>query len=225
MATHPEDQILPSWEKNTEAWTQAVRQQQIESRRLITDEAIIKAVLHCQPQRVLDLGCGEGWLTRALTRNGITVLGVDGVADLIQRSLELGEGTFQQIDYESIVAGKLIHDPFDLVVCNFSLLGQASVERLLHTLPLILKTQGDLVIQTLHPKTVSGNTDDQDGWREGSWDGFSAVFVDPAPWYFRTEESWLSLLKSCGFKIQTVQSPLHPQTHQPVSLIMTAQVC
>jgi hypothetical protein len=51
-----------SWQANADAWTAAVREQRIESRRLVTDAAILALAL--APLRILDLGCGEGWLRR-----------------------------------------------------------------------------------------------------------------------------------------------------------------
>lgn len=223
MTQNLEDQIRLTWHKNAECWTKAVRQQTIESRRLITDDAVVQAVLQYHPNTVLDLGCGEGWLTRALTRQGIKVLGVDTVDTLIRQAQDLGEGTFRQMDYQNIANGAL-EESFDVVVCNFSLFGKDSVNQLVQRLPTLLNPKGHLVIQTLHPKTVLSESNDIDGWREGSWDGFSSDFTDPAPWYFRTTESWLDLLEQSRFQLDQIKSPQHPQTDQAVSLILTAMV-
>lgn len=220
---NPEAQILQTWVTNADPWTTAVRQQAIASRRLVTDVAIAQTVLHFRPQTVLDLGCGEGWLTRRLSRQGLNVLGVDAVSTLIEHAQELGEGRYQQIGYEAVVEGQL-ECRVDLVVCNFSLFGKESVEQLVEYIPNLLRPGGALVIQTLNPETACGNAEYTDGWRQGSWDGFSAEFVDPAPWYFRRQDSWESLLTNSGFQLHDVRSPLHPQTHQPVSLILTATV-
>ncbi len=216
-----EAQILSTWHKNVDCWTEAVRQQQIESRRLVTDEAVVAAVLSCQPQTVLDLGCGEGWLTRSLTRQGLSVLGVDGVEGLVAQAEALDGGEFLAMDYEAIVAGGL-QRRFDVVVCNFSLFGEASVAQLLGAVPGLLNPGGSLVIQTLHPKSACGDGTYEDGWREGSWDGFSEAFVDPAPWYFRTVESWVLLLRRSGFGKVEQQVPRYPLDGAAASLILMA---
>jgi len=67
--------IIESWRKNAAPWTNAVREGQIESRRLVTNQAIIDAVISRAPRTALDIGCGEGWLVRALAERGIQTTG------------------------------------------------------------------------------------------------------------------------------------------------------
>lgn len=61
-----EKRILDSWQMNASLWAQAIRQQQIYSRAIATDAAILKAVSQLNPRTFLDIGCGEGWLSRQL---------------------------------------------------------------------------------------------------------------------------------------------------------------
>ncbi|WP_221176052.1 class I SAM-dependent methyltransferase [Brevibacillus nitrificans] len=35
-------------------------------------------IIRYRPSRVLDVGCGEGWLARTLNEEGIDVVGIDG---------------------------------------------------------------------------------------------------------------------------------------------------
>jgi hypothetical protein len=42
--------IVDWWHKNSAPWTTAVREHQIESRRLVTDQAIVDAVLSRAPR-------------------------------------------------------------------------------------------------------------------------------------------------------------------------------
>lgn len=67
-----EQAILESWDTNAQAWTQAVRNREIESRNRVTNRAIVDAILAQNFQSMLDVGCGEGWLIReiACTRPG-----------------------------------------------------------------------------------------------------------------------------------------------------------
>ncbi|MEO8580438.1 MAG: class I SAM-dependent methyltransferase [Gemmatimonadales bacterium] len=213
--------IVDSWRKNASPWTAAVRESQIASRVLVTNQAIVDAVLSRAPRTVLDIGCGEGWLTRALAEQGVTTIGVDVVPALVEQARRAGAGDFRVASYEDIAAGEL-PVTVDVAVANFSLIGKESVEGVVRRAPALLNAGGSFVIQTLHPVASCGDETYADGWRKGSWAGFSEEFSDPAPWYFRTMESWVKLLTENGFDILETREPLRPDTGQPASVIFIA---
>lgn len=221
-----DEKILAAWHTNATPWTAAVRERSITTRQLVTDGAIIKAVLSVAPQSVLDVGCGEGWLTRALAGEGISVTAVDAVAELVELARQADAHnaltSYRVMSYEQIAAGDLALR-VDAVVCNFALLGKDSVEGLFGAMGSLLQPEGHLLVQTLHPRMACGDAPYEDGWREGSWLGFSADFRDPAPWYFRTLESWVQLFERHGLRLIEQREPLHPQTQQPASVLFIAQ--
>jgi 2-polyprenyl-3-methyl-5-hydroxy-6-metoxy-1,4-benzoquinol methylase len=217
-----DSKIIDSWQRNASPWVDAVRNGVIESRRLVTDRAIVDAVLACTPGTVIDLGCGEGWLARELHNHAIEVVGVDVVPALVDAARQAGAGDFRVLSYEDIAAGGL-DVRADAVVCNFSLLGKESVERLIRAMPRLLQPDGTLIVQTLHPVLACGDAPYIDGWRTGSWVGFSEAFSDPAPWYFRTLESWIEMLGSSGLSLCALREPIDPRTGMPASVIFVAQ--
>ncbi|WP_315983528.1 class I SAM-dependent methyltransferase [Aliamphritea spongicola] len=152
---------------------------------MVTDRAITDTITELAPKTVLDIGCGEGWLVRALAGAGMQVTGTDAVAELIDKARAAGGGTFEQIAYEQLAYEELsasrFSKRFDLAVCNFSLLGKESVEQVFTAVPDLLNPGGHFVVQTLHPVTSNIDRVYEDGWREGSWAGFSDDFTDPAP--------------------------------------------
>ena len=224
MSTNPfsDAKIVESWGKNAPLWTVAVREGQIESRRLITDQAIIDTILSRSPRSVLDIGCGEGWLARELATRNIHVVGVDVVPGFIEEAQRAGGGDFRAMSYEEIATGKL-RVSVDAIVCNFALLGKESAEGVFRAGLSLLNSQGSFLVQTLHPVVVCGDLPYTDGWREGSWAGFSTNFTDPAPWYFRTMESWIKLFVNNGFQLREVREPLHPNTRKPASVIFVGE--
>ena len=213
--------IVDSWHKNASPWTEAVRANQIESRTLVTNQAVVEAVLSRAPRTMLDIGCGEGWLVRAIAEKGVRSVGVDVVPSLVEQATRAGGGEFRVMSYEQIAAGEL-QLTVDVVVANFSLIGKESVEGVLGRIPDLLTNGGALIIQTLHPVVATGDLPYEDGWRRGSWTGFSDEFSDPAPWYFRTLESWKRLLASEGFALLEMREPVHPGTGKPASVIFIA---
>lgn len=218
MANNCEDEILNTWFKNARPWIKAIRNNEIESRALITNESILQCILKESPAYVLDIGCGEGWLVRALASHGINSVGVDIVPELITSALDINKGDYRLLSYKDISKGK-IEETFDVIVCNFSLLGKDSVSDLIKQVPFMLNNSGRLIIQTIHPLSDSGNNAYEDGWRKGSWNGFSNHFTDPAPWYSRTLEGWKNLFTVNQLKIIEMLEPVNPKTDEPASII------
>jgi 2-polyprenyl-3-methyl-5-hydroxy-6-metoxy-1,4-benzoquinol methylase len=213
--------IIESWKQNASPWTNAVRAGEIESRRLVTDRAILDAVLACRPRTVIDIGCGEGWLALALQQNGIEVTAIDGVPALALAAKQAGVIDSRVMSYEEIAEGRLKLGA-DVVVCNFSLLGKESVEGLLRTIPMLLTPDGALIVQTLHPLISCGDLPYVDGWRTGSWAGFGPEFSDAPPWYFRTLGTWLELIGTSGLTLRALQEPIDPRTRRPASVVFRA---
>jgi len=210
--------IVQSWRKNVAPWVAAVREGRIESRRQVTDAAIVEAVMSRSPSSMLDVGCGEGWLARELGARGVQVTGIDAIPELVEAARRDGGGDFQVVSYGEMAAGKF-RASVDVAVCNFSLLGNESTEGAIRAVPALLNPGGAFIVQTLHPVAACGDLPYRDGWREGSWSGFGPEFTDPAPWYFRTLESWGDLLTDCGFRLLGRREPLNPRTGQPASVI------
>jgi 2-polyprenyl-3-methyl-5-hydroxy-6-metoxy-1,4-benzoquinol methylase len=219
-----EDALVRSWSRNADAWTRTVREGGIESRRLVTDAAIVRAVLERRPERVLDLGCGEGWLARALAEQGIGVVGIDVSTELVDAARRAGGGAFHAVAYDALAADpSLARGEYDAVVCNFSLLGEDPTP-LLESLRRVLRPGGALVVQTVHPWTAAGEGPYADGWRTETFAGFGEGFAAPMPWYFRTLASWTAVIATAGYDLAGLREPLHPTTGRPASLILTGTV-
>ncbi|QNK01542.1 class I SAM-dependent methyltransferase [Dyella telluris] len=215
-----ETRILDAWHDNAAAWERAVREGRIESRKLVTDQAVIDAVLARSPRSVIDVGCGEGWLARALAAEGVPVLGVDAIPALVEAARAKGGGEFRVLTYDDLAAG-VLEARADVVVCNFSLLGGSSVDALLAAVPPLLAPGGVLVVQTLHPLVAEVGAY-ADGWREGSWVGCGEGFGQAAPWYFRTLAGWVASFATAGLSLEELIEPIHPHTGRPASVIFMA---
>lgn len=217
----PETELLHSWQHNAHAWIDAVRGGAIESRLKVTDQAILLAVLSRQPERVLDLGCGEGWLLRALAERGIDAVGVDGDLTLVEAARAAGAAQVHLASYAALAQAEVdVGRDYPLICANFALLHQDIIP-LLAAMNALLAPDGALVIQTLHPWTAAaGNY--QDGWRQETFAGFQGQW-QPMPWYLRTLSSWVNALDMAGFRLVTLQEPQHPQSPLPQSLLLVAE--
>ena len=215
------DAILKSWRDNAAAWTRVVREGCIESRRLGTDAAVIDAVLAYDPKAVLDAGCGEGWLARALAERGIEVTAFDASPALIERATEAGNSVrFLQCGYDEFAASPTsIGDQFDVVVFNFSLF-EEDISAVLRAAHRVLRSGGIVIVQTIHPFNDAVDAAYADGWREEKFDKMPGDFRTAMPWYFRTMGSWLSVVRGAGFTIEEVREPFNSQTGKPLSLLI-----
>jgi len=106
----------------------------------------------CDPgprPRILDLGCGRGWLTRALSRYG-EVVGTDVVAASVQRARELHPDlTFEQTDLQGLLDSPG-EESFDLVVSSEVLEHIKNTEKhdFLHGIHQLLRPGGYAIVTT-----------------------------------------------------------------------------
>ena len=132
-------------------------------------------------------------------------------------------GRFQVLSYEELPQYKLL-GKFDAVVSNFALLGKESVAGVFRAVPSFLNEEGYFFVQTVHPVIASGDQPYEDGWPSGSWAGFSSEFSDPAPWYFRTLESWVKLFEDADLRIREMREPNIQTYNKPAFVLFIAQL-
>ena len=218
-----DERIDKSWIDNAAAWTDAVREGKIASRKAGTDAAVIRAITERQPHRVLDAGCGEGWLARQLVDLGISVTGFDGSEPLIKRAAEWGDAQFIHLSYTDFIA-----DPsragadYDVVTFNFALF-TADIVPTLRAAATVLRRDGSLIIQTVHPFNDAEGERYEDGWREETFAKMGKKFKTPMPWYFRTMQSWINSVVQAGLKIAEVREPFDEASGKPLSLLIIAR--
>ena len=217
-----DEAITRSWLANAEAWTHIVRSDGIESRRLGTNAAVVAAIAELAPATLLDMGCGEGWLCRTFSERGVACTGVDASPPLVAAAREAGGGDFQQMDYATLAGSDALPGPFDVVACNFALLGEDIVP-LLAGLRRRLSPAGRLVVHTVHPWVACGDGAYADGWRSEDFAAFGAGrFRESMPWFFRTLPRWVADLGEAGLVVENLREPPDPGTGRPLSLLIVA---
>jgi SAM-dependent methyltransferase len=203
--THASD-LERSWTANAANWTRAVREGLIPSRKAGTDAAIVEAVAARTPKRLLDVGCGEGWLCRQVrARTGCACVGVDLSADLVRDAAAADPaGSYLVLTYGDLIAGE--HDlggAFDVAVFNYALF-EEDVAPLLTAARRRLAPGGAVIIQTLHPDVFAGTAE---GWRIEDFAGFENQDWTPMPWYYRSVASWRETVARAGLAMVEAREP------------------
>ncbi|MCM3887443.1 class I SAM-dependent methyltransferase [Frankia sp. R82] len=100
--------------------------------------------------RVLDLGCGHGWLSALLHQAGAHVVGIDGSTVL----LDIARSRHRGIDFQAHdLTGGLPSPPrtYDRIVSHLVLMDLPDLDRLLADVATALDPDGVFVFSILHP--------------------------------------------------------------------------
>jgi trans-aconitate methyltransferase len=159
-------------------------------------EDVVQLLNPCRGERVLDLGCGTGYLTNLIARADARVVGVDKSSAMIERAC----AAYPDLDFRVMPATDLKFDtPFDAVFSNavlhWVLDKEAAIDNIYHA----LRPGGRLVLEM-------GGKGNNDGvlvvtrkmlTRHGYFSNASAQL-----WYFPSLAEYTTLLERRGFRIQ-----------------------
>ncbi|MFC5750571.1 class I SAM-dependent methyltransferase [Actinomadura rugatobispora] len=139
------------WEANAEYWVKIIREGRDRYRTELTDQAVLDAIGPCAGLRVLDAGCGEGYLSRTLSARGAEVVGIDAAQGLIDAASAHPDGRAVSYHRASVDAMPVEDASFDLVVCNHLFSHLQDPADAVGEFARVLRSGGRLVVLTLHP--------------------------------------------------------------------------
>ena len=181
--------------------------------RFVTDlAASVMALLDPQPgERILDLGCGDGPIARALSDMGCDVKGVDASPDMIAKAQALG------VDAEVMDGHALTFDAeFDAVFSNAALHWMTRPDEVTTGVARALKPGGRYVAE-------QGGMGNVAAIRTALLAVLSRDFgieTDLADiWYFPSAEGHRARLEAAGFEVEEIA--IHPRP-TPVAAGMEA---
>ncbi|MDN5213510.1 class I SAM-dependent methyltransferase [Fulvivirgaceae bacterium BMA12] len=214
------NQVINSWDINAKEWINLIENEGILSRK-VTNPAILDTIVKYSPDKILDFGCGEGWLTRSLAAKGFKAYGADAIAALVSYAQEKGSEKYFQLSYQEVISGVAIpFAPFDAMVFNFCLYEKEETVALLNQVRASLRKHGLVFIQTLHPfAMVKSGLPYKSTWMDDAWKGLKGGFKAPHRWYFRTFESWLEDFKASGLQLLSMVEPMPTDDLLPTSVI------
>ena len=111
--------------------------------------------------RVLDLGCGNGYLSRRFARQGAIVTGVDASAPIIERAQAREAREPLGVTYHVVDAAHLdmlVDSSCDLVISNMALMDIEDATGTIQEVARILRPQGRFIFSMCHPCFDKVNT-------------------------------------------------------------------
>lgn len=207
--------LLATWDDNAQAWTAAIRDQGIAS-RAYTNAALLACIGARRWQRLLDIGCGEGWLVRTLSDGAERMLiGVDGCQALVDAAIAADpQGHYVCAEYHALDTSDAVGAThFDWIVFNFALFGSAQDEAVLAYALTRLTARGRVLVQTLPAPAEGGEARRLERFEAmpGRW--------APMPYRARDAAAWEQTVAAAGGQLLD-RRPVHDQDGNTLSIIM-----
>jgi ubiquinone/menaquinone biosynthesis C-methylase UbiE len=223
------------WETVTDSWTSLVRPSGTLHHRFILNPCIKELLEPIKGTKILDAGCGEGYLSRELAIAGAEVIGVDFSDFMIDKCVQAAsELSSLQLEYHCADIRQMKFLPnqsIDKVLSNlcFPNLETQLVQEAFFEFQRVLKPNGALVFSILHPCFEAGlggwelGEKDTSGRRRGKffkidhyfdektyerlWKSSTGPFPQPMTFVHRTLETYFSLLAQASFVVETLREP------------------
>jgi SAM-dependent methyltransferase len=151
--------LRAAWERNALAWAQWARAPMHDSYwRFHRDQFL--PLLPPPGRRTLDLGCGEGRLSRDLKARDYRVVGVDSSPTLVRLAHEADPDI--EVYVTDAAALPFAGGTFDLVVAFMSLHDVTDLTETVREVARVLVPQGRLCLAIVHPLNSAGRFEGED---------------------------------------------------------------
>lgn len=194
---------------------------------LLYDDLVLPAMFELmgevQGQRVVDIACGQGVVTRKLARSGAQAVGIDISEKLLAmaRKQEDAEGLgmiYQQDDACSL--STLEDEGFDGAVCNMALMDISDLQAAFQAVRRVVRPDGWFIFSITHPCFQTPHSkwvEEGNGvayqlvrgyFEEGFWRSDNPLGVrSRVGAQHRMLSTYLNLLLGCGFAIESMVEP------------------
>jgi ubiquinone/menaquinone biosynthesis C-methylase UbiE len=197
--------------------------------RTLIDPAFIRIVGEVRGLRVLDLACGNGYLSRRFAREGAKVVAVDASAPIVERAFSRESREPLGVEYHVASAARLDFLPaasFELVASNMALMDIEDAASAIREAARVLRAGGRFVASLSHPCFDQGPTStwlserffrNTKVWRK--IERYRTPFADEIPWetspgkivtttgYHRPLSWYAHTLREAGFLIRSLEEP------------------
>lgn len=149
-----EPQISQAWDRFAHEWADGYTEHGDLNRQYVVDPVIFRLIGKAKGFKILDAGCGNGYLSRLLAKKGARVVGVDISNEFIRMAKQKEKELRLGIEYHvgTLCNLSMCHDgTFDLAVSNLALMDLSDLDKAVGELSRVLKEGGRLVFSIMHP--------------------------------------------------------------------------
>jgi ubiquinone/menaquinone biosynthesis C-methylase UbiE len=132
--------------------------------RALIDPVLIRLVGDVSEKKILDLGCGNGYLSRKFAKVGAQVTAIDSSSSMVANARNHDPNNELKITYSVTGAdhlGALEKEIFDVVFANMTLMDIENAEGAINEVSRVLKKNGRFVASISHPCFDNGKSS---GW-------------------------------------------------------------
>lgn len=217
-----ERQKRQEWKKNADFWTKIIREKLDPYRLKITNKAILESLKDKRNLKILDAGCGEGYLCRTLAKQGHQVFGIDFCPKLIEAAKDLENknslgikysiGDFRKTNFSSSF--------FDVILSNQTIHEIENPEKAFKEFSRILKRERRLILLFLHPcfeinpqklknMSLAMTYFQKNKIKKGRY--LVGKIKSPSPFFYLhlPLSKWIEIITKSGFLIRKIEEP-HP---------------
>ena len=196
------DRFRSQWQANADVFAQLINGKGTPHHHEILNPCIERLMGEVNGLRILDAGCGEGYLSRYYAKKSADVIGVDFSPTLIEKCQTHTEQTMARFQVGNLCKLDNLKDAsFDIVLCNLVLLNLECLKECLHEFHRVLRPKGFLVFSVVHPAFnvygpghwELGEKDTQSGRRQGKHFVMDEYFAEKefkVRWKTRTGEGF-----------------------------------
>ena len=153
------DEGRQRWNRKAKFWDGLHGQAGNDFHRRLVEPSLLRLLELSAGDDVLDIGCGNGVLSRRLAALGARVTGIDFSSELITLARRRGG----DIDYrvcdatDEAALRRLGESSFDAITCAMCLMDMPTLTPLFSAAARLLRSSGRLVFATMHPAFNSNN--------------------------------------------------------------------
>ena len=213
------ENLKNNWDSKACEWDLQVGEEGDSNRILNSDPVLWRFAGNVSGLKIIDAGCGTGYLTRKLYDLGANVVGID----FSDKMIEIAKSKSPYIEFlvDSCTQLSTLDDKsFDMIISNYVLMDIPELQETLNNFNRVLKCGGEAVLIFSHPCFPQGNStfslDEQTfeyHWTfnyfdvrkcvDPPWAHFSSEFI----WFHRPLSTYWKSFLVAGFNVNDFEEP------------------